>query len=71
MTKSAKKNIEKLMEDFKKVKSNTPLAYIELNIGNGKKETIMFCKNESYEKIAEKVGNKYGIFMNNYENRIG
>lgn len=55
-----KKNSE---EKDKNNNDNAPLAYIELNLGNGKKEVILIKEGESARTISEKISAKYGKYI--------
>ncbi len=71
---NAKKKVDKMMRklqiheyeepgssDHPSGKQEPPLARIELNVGNGRKETVLFREGDKPESLAEKVGAKYGM----------
>ena len=57
---NAKKKLGALMNEYKKVQECKPVAFIELNIGNGKKETLPVYEGEKAVHVADKVAKKYG-----------
>ena len=54
------------MNAYKKAKGrgqdgDKPLAILELNVGNGRKETVVLHAGEKTEAVADKVARKYGL----------
>ena len=66
MQEHAKQKVDIVMNAYKKAKGrgqdgDKPLAILELNVGNGRKETVVLHAGEKTEAVADKVARKYGL----------